>query len=116
MEMFKAQLSKHCEFGRINRVNEIKANIGLGQIVKEVYVRSFDRIENNKQGVYLCFTDTGITIVKDEMRKTIITMYVTTMSELIKAFKGANNIPKFLNKKVNQNQRSYIKNGKTIWR
>lgn len=115
MEMFKAQLSKHCEFGRINRINEIKANIGLGQIVKEVYVRGFNKIETNQLGVYLCFTDTGVTIVKDEMRQTIITMYVTTINELVKAFNGANNIPKYLNKKVNNNQRKYVKNGKTIW-
>lgn len=116
MEILNATLTKHCEFGRKNRIEEIIKNIGIGQIVKETYVRGFNKIETNQNGAYMCITDTGITIVKDETRTKIITMYVTSFRELVILFKGANNIPKYLRKKVDQNQIKYIKKGKTIWR
>lgn len=115
MEIMNTTLTKHCEFDRKNRVQAIIDNIGLGRIVKEVYVRSFKAIEKGQDGVYLCFTSTGITIVKDEKREKIITMYVTSYRELVRAFKGAGNIPKYLHKKVDKNQTKYIKEGKTIW-
>ena len=116
MEILNTTLSKHCEFDRQARVQAIIDNIGIGHIVKEVYVHSFSSIEKGQDGVYLCFTNTGITLVKDEKREKIITMYVTSFKELVRAFKGAGNIPKYLHKKVDKNQSKYIKEGKTIWR
>lgn len=116
MEILNTPLTKHCEIDRKQRVEEIVKNIGIGQIVKETYIRGFNKIEANQQGAYVCITDTGITIVKDETHTKIITMYVTSFKELVIAFKGVNNIPKYLRKKVDQNQVKYIKKGKTIWR
>lgn len=116
MEILNTTLTKHCEFGRKKRIEAIIKNIGIGQIVKETYVRDFNKIETNQNGAYICVTDTGITIVKDEIHSKIITMYVTSFKELVMVFKGVNNIPKYLRKKVDQNQIKYIRNGKTIWR
>ena len=42
-------------------------------------------------------------------------MYVTSYRELVRAFKGAGNIPKYLHKKVDTNQTKYNNEGKTIW-
>ena len=111
--MFNAQLTRHASIDRANRIEQIQNNIGLGQIIKEKYFRSWDKIENNKNGVYVCITDTGVTIIKDELKQKIITIYVTTYSELLAIYQGANKIPTWLRKKVDKNQSHYIQKGKT---
>lgn len=114
-KILNAELTKHVEIYRANRVDNIINTVGIGQIVKEEYRRTFDRVTQNLPGVYICVTDTGITLIKDETKEKIITMYVTSYRELISLYGGEKNIPKFLRKKVDQNQTKYIKNGKTIW-
>lgn len=105
-EILNTELTYHAQVERANRIDQIIANIGVGQIVKEVW----------QAGVYICLTDTGITIVKDELKKKVITMYVTSFRELVKCYNGVNRIPTYLRKKVDRNQIKFIKNGKTIWR
>ena len=104
-------MTKHCEYWRRERVEHIKHEIGLGQIVKENFVRW----PNKPYGNYICITDTGVTIVKDEDHETIVTIYVTTMKELIAVYNGMKKIPPYLRKKVQNNEAKYIRNGKTIW-
>lgn len=116
MELFNAELTKHVKFGRNQRLRKIIEEVGLGQIVKKVYYRSSDKIMSGQAGVYLCITDTGITIVKDEKEEKIITLYVTTVKELVRAYNGKKGIPTYLTKRVDRNQSKFIKNGKTIWR
>ena len=94
----KEQMTYHVAVQRANRVQHIIDDIGLGQIVKD------------------CLTDTGITIIKDEPKEKIITMYVTTQRELVAVFGGANKVPAFLRKKVDRNQSKYTERGKTIWK
>lgn len=106
MTIMNAELTYHAKVERASRIEQIIEKIGMGQVIKEVY----------RHGVYLCLTDTGITIVKDEMRQKVITIYVTTFRELVQCYNGVNKIPVFLRKRVDRNQIQFIKNGKTIWR
>lgn len=116
MQVFNTDLTYHAEVQRSNRVEQIIANIGLGTIVKEVYQCSFDKAQAGGRGVYICITDTGITIVKDELKQKIITMYVTTFRELVRCYNGVKKIPPYLRKRVDRNQSYYTENGKTIWK
>lgn len=106
------KMTYHCEVQRADRVKHIVEEIGIGQIVKEKYVR----YNIGQAGRYVCITDTGITIVKTEQKDTIITMYVTTQNELVAIYGGTKKIPPYLKKKVDRNQSKYTQAGKTIWR
>lgn len=103
-------MTYHCQIERKERIEKIIKEIGLGQIVKERY-----HCAEGKRPAYVCITDTGVTIVKTEDKQKIVTMYVTTMRELVAVFQGTNKIPPYLKKKVSRNQSKYIKNNKTIW-
>lgn len=105
-------MTYHVSVQRAERVKHIIDEIGLGQIVKEKYVR----YNIGEAGKYICLTDTGITIIKDESKTKIITMYVTTQRELVSVFGGTKRIPTFLRKKVDYNQSKYTERGKTIWK
>lgn len=108
----KEQMTYHVAVQRANRVQHIIDDIGLGQIVKEKYTR----FSLEQAGRWVCLTDTGITIVKDEAKEKIITMYVTTQRELVSVFGGTKKVPSFLRKKVDYNQSKYTERGKTIWK
>ena len=108
----KEQMTYHVAVQRANRVQHIIDDIGLGQIVKEKYTR----FSLEQAGRWVCLTDTGITIIKDEQKEKIITMYVTTQRELIAVFGGTKKVPTFLKKKVTHNESKYTERGKTIWR
>lgn len=112
----KETLTYHCEVQRANRMQNIVEKIGIGQVVIEKYMRSYNKAQAGQPGQYICITDTGITLVKTEDKSKIITMYVTTQNELVRIFGGRNKVPKFLIKKVDHNQSLFTKAGKTIWR
>lgn len=99
-------MTYHCGVERASRVQNIVEKIGIGQIVKEKFVR----------GCYTCITDTGVTIVKSADKQKIVTMYVTTYRELVALYDGTKKIPPYLKKKVDKNQSRYTDNGKTIWK
>ena len=80
--------SYHAGVERADRVAFIEERIGWGQIIKEVYYH----------GCYHCITDTGVALVVDNNRQTIITLYLVDAMELQRTFN--NNTPKFLLKKV----------------
>lgn len=106
------QMSYHVAVQRAERVKHIVAEIGIGQIIKEKYVR----FSLEQAGRWVCLTDTGITIVKSEDKQKIITMYVTTQRELVSIFGGIKKVPIFLKKKVAHNESKYTERGKTIWK
>ena len=112
----KEQLTYHCGVQRRERVQHIIDDIGLGQVVIERYFRSPEKIKAGLPGTYTCITDTGITLIKDENKQKIITMYVTTQRELVSIYRGANKVPKFLKRRVDYNQSKYTERGKTIWK
>lgn len=112
----KEIMTYHCEVQRKNRVEQIKEKIGLGQIVIEKYHRSWERMQAGQPGQYICITDTGITLIKNEDKTKIITMYVTTQRELVSVYGGQKKIPTFLRKRVDHNQSLFTQAGKTIWR
>lgn len=106
-------MSYHVSIERKTRVANIIKQVGLGQIVKKKYIGYGI---GKKPGRFVCITDTGVTIIKDETEQTIITMYITTQAELVAVFGGKKKIPGYLMKKVDHNQSLFTKNGKTIWR
>lgn len=106
------QMTYHVAVQRADRVKHIIEEIGMGQIIKEKYIG----YGIGQAGRYICLTDTGITIIKDEAKLKIITIYVTTQRELVAVFGGTKKIPPFLRKKVDYNQTKYTQAGKTIWR
>ena len=108
----KEQMTYHVAVQRAERVKHIIEDVGLGQIVKEKYTR----FSLEQAGRWVCITDTGITIIKDEPKEKIITMYVTTQRELVAVFGGVKKVPSYLRKKVDYNQSKYTEGGKTIWR
>ena len=108
----KEQMTYHVAVQRAERVKHIIEDIGLGQIIKEKYTR----FSLEKAGRWVCLTDTGITIVKDEPKEKIITMYVTTQRELVAVFGGTKKVPIFLKRKVAHNESKYTERGKTIWK
>jgi len=108
----KEQMTYHVSVQRADRVKHIIEDIGLGQIIKEKYTR----FSLNEAGRWVCLTDTGITIIKDEAKQKVITMYVTTQRELVAVFGGTKKVPIFLKKKVAHNESKYTERGKTIWK
>ena len=106
------QMTYHVKVNRAERVKHIIEEIGIGQIIKEKYVR----FSLEQAGRYVCLTDTGVTIIKSEDKQTIITMYVTTQKELVAVFGGSKKVPPFLKKKVDHNQSKFTEGGKTIWK
>lgn len=106
------QMTYHVAIQRADRVKHIIDDIGIGQIVKEKYVR----FSLEQAGRWVCLTDTGITIIKDEPKEKIITMYVTTQRELVSVFGGTKKVPAYLRRKVDYNQSKYTERGKTIWK
>lgn len=108
----KEQMTYHVAVQRADRVKHIVEEIGMGQIIKEKYIG----YGIGQAGRYICLTDTGITIIKDEAKLKIITIYVTTQHELVAVFGGTKKIPPFLRKKVDYNQTKYTQAGKTIWK
>lgn len=105
------EMSYHVRVQRQDRVKHIIQDIGIGQVIKEKYTR----FSLEQAGRWICLTDTGITIIKDEQKQKIITMYVTTQRELVSVFGGTKKVPPFLRKKVDYNQSKYTERGKTIW-
>lgn len=99
------EMSYHCRIERADRVQHIVNEIGMGQIIKEKFVRN----------CYTCITDTGITIIKTADKLKVVTMYVTTYRELVAVYEGTKKIPSYLKKRVDRNQTRYTENGKTIW-
>ena len=108
----KEQMTYHVAVQRADRVKHIVDDIGIGQVIKEKYVR----FSLEQAGRWVCLTDTGITIVKDEAKEKIITMYVTTQRELVSVFGGPKKVPTFIRKKLDYNQSKYTETGKTIWK
>ena len=107
------EMTYHVAVQRAERVQHIINEIGLGQVIKEKYVGYGIGAQ---AGRYVCITDTGVTIIKDEAKLKVITMYVTTQRELLFVYGGAKKVPTFLRKKVDHNQSKYTQYGKTIWR
>ena len=108
-----SEMTYHVSVQRAGRVKHIVEEIGIGNIIKEKYVGYGI---GGQPGRYICITDTGVTIIKDENKQKVITMYVTTQKELVAVYGGTKKIPPFLKKKVDRNQSKFTQNGKTIWR
>lgn len=106
------EMTYHVQVERAERVKHIVEEVGIGQVIKEKYIG----YGIGQAGRYICVTDTGVTIIKDEAKLKIITMYITTQRELVFIYGGTKKVPSFLKKKVDHNQSKYTQHGKTIWR
>ena len=83
--------SQHAYIDRADRIAIIDRHVGWGQIVKETY--------HNQ--TYHCLTDTGVLLVIDDRKETIITLYLIDRRALRIMYNG--NPPQYLINKVNRN-------------
>ena len=92
----KIEFSNHCIEERIGRVYEIASTIGFGEIIQ--YFPGAHEVK--------AITDTGVLLIMTPNKKKIITLYVVTMAQAKKIFKGE--VPAQLKKTL----RRYEKKGK----
>lgn len=83
----------HFSVERAARFEFIKASIGIGQPIKEVFNR----------GVIRLLTDTGVIFILSADSSTIITCYAATYGEILAMYQSVKAIPKFLRTKVDRN-------------
>lgn len=83
--------SQHAYIDRADRIAIIDKHVGWGQIVKETYHNS----------VFHCLTDTGVMLIVDERKETIITLYLIDKRVLRIMYNG--NPPRYLINKVEYN-------------
>lgn len=92
----KIEFSNHCIEERTERVYEIASTIGFGEITQ--YFPGAHEVK--------AITDTGVLLIMTPNKKKIITLYVLTMAQAKKLFKGE--VPVKLKKVL----RGYEKKGK----
>ena len=92
----KIEFSNHCIEERTERVYEIASTIGFGKIMQ--YFQGAHEVK--------AITDTGVLLIMTPNKKKIITLYVVTMAQAKKIFKGE--VPAQLKKAL----RRYEKKGK----
>ena len=92
----KIEFSNHCIEERSERVYEIASTIGFGKIMQ--YFPGAYEVK--------AITDTGVLLIMTPNKKKIITLYVMTMAQAKKIFKGE--VPAQLKKTL----RRYEKKGK----
>lgn len=86
-------LSYHAYNDRADRIALVDKYVGWGQIVKEAYYNQ----------AYHCLTDTGVVLVVDDARTTIITLYMVDRRRLHLFYKSG--APQYLLSKVKYNMR-----------
>lgn len=92
----KIEFSNHCIEERTERIYEIASTIGFGEIMQ--YFPGAHEVK--------AITDTGVLLIMTPNKKKIITLYVVTMAQAKKIFKGE--VPTQLKKTL----RRYEKKGK----
>ena len=92
----KIEFSNHCIEERTERVYEIASTIGFGEIMQ--YFPGAHEVK--------AITNTGVLLIMTPNKKKIITLYVVTMAQAKKLFKGE--VPVQLKKTL----RRYEKKGK----
>ena len=83
--------SFHAYNDRADRIATIDNYIGWGQIVKEKYYKN----------AYHCLTDTGVILIVDDSRSTILTLYMADRRALQAFYAGS--APQYLVNKVKYN-------------
>lgn len=94
----KTKLTNHMVLDRSDRAVYILLNLGLGEIIKETH-----RIDEKGRSSWQCLTNTGVLIVMDEKKETIITLYVASQPKVSAMYKG--NTPTWLLKVVKKNKK-----------
>ena len=93
-----ANLSNHLVRDRIDRMNYIVNQIGIGTVIIEAIDPKTHAIRQ--------LTDTGIMIIKSEKEDKIITMYVANQKNLHECYKwaGRKKVPEAMENKVKKNK------------
>lgn len=91
MSISSLTLSVHAYTERADRIAIIDNSVGWGQIIKEVY----------EKGAYRCLTDTGVILVVDENRTTVVTLYLADRHMLHKMYNG--NAPRYMRNRIQYN-------------
>lgn len=93
-----ANLSNHLVRDRIDRMNYIVNQIGIGTVIIEA-------IDPNT-GAIRQLTDTGVMLIKSQTTGKIVTMYVANQKNLHQCYKwaGRKKIPEAIENKVKKNK------------
>lgn len=91
-------VSKHMAEDRMDRVLAIAQHIGWGEVMLEV-------IDCNNASHILCFTTTGVMLVKGRSTGKLVTAYVPTPDKVFAVLtnSGYSSVPNYLLRKVKQN-------------
>ena len=99
VNMLKVKVvSKHMVEDRMDRVLAIAQYVGWGEIMIEV-------VDHNDVNRVLCFTTTGVMLVKGRGNGKLITAYVPTLDKVVAILSNSEygSVPNYLLRKVKQN-------------
>lgn len=95
------RISRHAQVDRIERLQNILVNIGFTSIV-------YEGVDNQNPEHLIQITDTGVIfIVSNSEQKVLVTGYLATVAKLTAVYKGGQNIPRDLKKRVIYNQKKF---------
>ena len=95
--MKNMKFSNHLRNDRADRINFILNTVGFGKIVKMVSAA------RNNRPAWRCITNTGVIVVTDESKTTILTMWIASLKQLEKIYCDEV-IPETLYKRVKANE------------
>ena len=94
----KTKLTSHMILDRSDRVVYILLNLGLGEIIKETH-----QIDEKGRPSWQCLTNTGVLIIMDEKKETIITLYIASQPKVSAMYEG--NTPSWVLNMVKKNKK-----------
>lgn len=97
----KMQMTQHVLNDRMERMLYIAEHVGWGEVIMEV---------ENTATTCMCLTSTGVVLVKNLHRDTLITAYLPNRNDLIYICRalGYNRIPTIVENKMRKNHKHYL--------
>lgn len=92
------KLTYHAQVERIDRIAEILATTGLGEIC-----RTRLSVETNRR---ICITDTGVTLILDRYKDVLVTAYYADLKHTAYVY-GDDRVPEWLVKTIKKNFREH---------
>jgi len=97
----KMQMTQHVLNDRMERMLYIAEHVGWGEVIMEV---------ENSATTCMCLTSTGVVLVKNLHRDTLITAYLPNRNDLIYMCRalGYSRIPTVVENKMRKNHKHYL--------
>lgn len=93
-------LSRHAQCDRMERLDYIKATIGLGYIIKEC-----NRIKNGREE-WACITNTGVMMIQNRDRTKLVTAFIATVGQAKQVYRS-NRLPAEVYQTIIRNRVAY---------